>query len=567
MNYLRLLVFLVSSFCVAQTLPCPAPATLLINMGTGLVTCTPVSVPTTANSFVSGYSSTTLRNNYTGFVGFKFTVGTNPISVNMLGRMVANGNNQFHIVKLVNASTGMDVPNGAVSINTIGATPLQFKYAPLSTPITLQANTSYYVVSQEVYGGDMWFEAGPITTTNDAIVNSAIFYTGGWSWSTYGNANTSYGPPNFQYTLSTAPTPTPVGKSYADPKTVLVLWQANTGLEPGTGTTNSSEWVAKYYAARRNIPTNNLLQISTNVFIQGGYPGCLPGGNCDVPGSENLTTPDCNTLILAPVKAALIANPAIKYVVPVYGVPVTCYDPTSTDPNRDYSLDNMIAGILITGPNPYYNADPLSTPVHIDAMTARIMLVSRLDGSTALQAAGLVDKAIAGETTGVHGVGYFDYQGLGTASLGGVDVSMKNAYDLCSKISSLTCVLNNQLNGVGMIKSAPNTAWAWGWYDLSAANASAYTFVPGAVGAQLNSATAWHIRTPYPGAYVYYWLNQGIAATWGAVSEPYANWYALGDNLLNHLWHGYTFGEAAYISDPTLNWKMVFVGDPLYKPF
>jgi len=58
----------------------------------------------------------------------------------------------------------------------------------------------------------------------------------------------------------------------------------------------------------------------------------------------------------------------------------------------------------------------------------------------------------------------------------------------------------------------------------------------------------------------------GITATWGAVSEPFAQHYARGDNLLSHLWRGYTFGEAAYISAPVLNWMMVFVGDPLYRP-
>jgi uncharacterized protein (TIGR03790 family) len=106
----------------------------------------------------------------------------------------------------------------------------------------------------------------------------------------------------------------------------------------------------------------------------------------------------------------------------------------------------------------------------------------------------------------------------------------------------------------------------WGWYALDAANASAYTFVPGAVGAQLTSNTAYTVRRPTPGAYVDLWLVAGITATWGAVSEPFAQYYARGDNLLSHLWRGYTFGEAAYISSPVLNWMMVFVGDPLYRP-
>jgi hypothetical protein len=32
------------------------------------------------------------------------------------------------------------------------------------------------------------------------------------------------------------------------------------------------------------------------------------------------------------------------------------------------------------------------------------------------------------------------------------------------------------------------------------------------------------------------------------------------------LWKGASFGDAAYLACPSLAWKMMFVGDPLYKP-
>jgi uncharacterized protein (TIGR03790 family) len=116
-----------------------------------------------------------------------------------------------------------------------------------------------------------------------------------------------------------------------------------------------------------------------------------------------------------------------------------------------------------------------------------------------------------------------------------------------------------------MIQNAPNATWVWGWYDLGASNALAYVFAPGAVGAQLTSNTANTVRSPSTGAYVAAWLANGITATWGAVNEPGLYGYALGDNLFSHLWNGYPFGEAAYISAPDLT-KMVFVGDPMYLP-
>jgi uncharacterized protein (TIGR03437 family) len=61
-------------------------------------------------------------------------------------------------------------------------------------------------------------------------------------------------------------------------------------------------------------------------------------------------------------------------------------------------------------------------------------------------------------------------------------------------------------------------------------------------------------------------LEQGVTATWGAVTEPYANFYAAGGNVLDHLWSGYNFGESFYIAQNTVNWVMTAVGDPLYAP-
>ena len=119
--------------------------------------------------------------------------------------------------------------------------------------------------------------------------------------------------------------------------------------------------------------------------------------------------------------------------------------------------------------------------------------------------------------------------------------------------------------------------WVWGWYGGAS---DAYRFVNGAVGAQLTSFTAITIRTPldanpalvsvetkrWGGNWVPRMLEQGVTATWGAVTEPYATFYAPGGNVFDHLWSGYNFGESFYIAQNTLNWVMTAVGDPLYAP-
>jgi len=126
----------------------------------------------------------------------KLTVGANPLTVSLLGRICVANNALTHTVKFVNASTGSDVSGASASVNMAGCTPGQFVYTSI-TPITLAAATSYYLVSQETQGGDQWCDQGAVSSTNVAAVNSAVYFYNG-TWYPIGSPNTSYVPPNFQ---------------------------------------------------------------------------------------------------------------------------------------------------------------------------------------------------------------------------------------------------------------------------------------------------------------------------------------------------------------------------------
>jgi hypothetical protein len=75
---------------------------------------------------------------------------------------------------------------------------------PAGGPITSQANTAYYVVSQETNGLDYWYDHRTLTTTTDAPVNNSVHLSSG-SWIALDGPNTSYVPPNFQYSLLGVP--------------------------------------------------------------------------------------------------------------------------------------------------------------------------------------------------------------------------------------------------------------------------------------------------------------------------------------------------------------------------
>ena len=134
-------------------------------------------------------------------MGFQFTVGGTALTVTELGRWVVSGNSGNHVVKLFNAD-GTAVPNGSVTVTTAGKPAGQFTYAALGSPVTLAAGTTYAVMSQEVSGGDYWYDYGntQITLTGDA----------GGAWAVYaynnppplygavGGSGRSYGPVNLK---------------------------------------------------------------------------------------------------------------------------------------------------------------------------------------------------------------------------------------------------------------------------------------------------------------------------------------------------------------------------------
>jgi hypothetical protein len=163
-----------------------------------------------ATGFVTGFAlnAPAQRNNFTGWIGMKFTVGANPLSVSTLGRVCLPGNTGAHTVKVVNASTGADVPNGSVVINMAGCTTGQIKYEPLANALALNQGSTYYLASQETSGGDKWYDVGQTTSTTAGVINSAVYSSNGSSWSPGGAANNTYGPTSFQYALA-APDPTP----------------------------------------------------------------------------------------------------------------------------------------------------------------------------------------------------------------------------------------------------------------------------------------------------------------------------------------------------------------------
>ena len=230
-----------------------------------------LAVVTPETTFVQDKTLGTIRNNLTGFVGMKFTVGTAPVTVTSLGRIYVNGNNGTHTVKLVNAATGVDIPGGSVSINMSTGTPSNgFKYAALAAPVILSANTAYYLASQETSGGDQWYDSNTVlTTTAIGVVNNAVSRPNN-TWVAAGGANNSFGPVDFKYASTTSPfSETYHLHAHGSPTLVLSLDKAppdTASLVGGTGNLKNLS-VGEY----------PILTFDTLTAIT-GKPGYIPAG-------------------------------------------------------------------------------------------------------------------------------------------------------------------------------------------------------------------------------------------------------------------------------------------------
>src|SRR5439155_22765947 len=99
--------------------------------------------PPGGTAVITGNLLGSIRNDFTGWLGTRLVIGPTPMTVSHLARLVAPGNSGVHIVKLVNAATGLDVPGGSASDSMAGNAPGAFAYGALASPITLAANSAY----------------------------------------------------------------------------------------------------------------------------------------------------------------------------------------------------------------------------------------------------------------------------------------------------------------------------------------------------------------------------------------------------------------------------------------
>jgi len=332
-----------------------------------------------------------------------------------------------------------------------------------------------------------------------------------------------------------------------------------------------SKQVASYYMAKRRIPASHLCKISVSSDAQ-------------------IKQAEYDTNVKRPVQKCLeqADKDKILYIVLSYGTPWLLEFPP---PQETYALDQFLADPwdeylperAANQPEvqPYFGKAQSEGDLYESYLpladyrqkpdARKIYSVWRLDAASPAVAKGLLDKALYAEAHGLQGNGCFDRRTDPTTSVpdwayGAGDWDIHQAAEFARR-AGFPVTEDGHSEEFGTAPAplrCDHAALYAGWYTLNHYN-DAFTWNPGAIGLHLDSASATNPRggTNWAAGAI----AHGITVTAGATTEPYLDNLPHPDQVLWYLFHGANVGDALLRSERLLKWRIINVGDPLYRPF
>ncbi len=352
-----------------------------------------------------------------------------------------------------------------------------------------------------------------------------------------------------------------------------------------------SKGLADYYAARRNIPAERVLAISS-------------------PVTEEITRAQYDDTIRSPIVSYLcqkdwmarepervrVGNRALDLLVAtrndiwaivlMRGVPLKIAPDPSDEGGMEYepelqtnaaAVDNELALLPVFGlpkggyvPNIFFD-DQASGIKRVGPELARNMvLVTRLDGPRPSDVRRMIDECLNAEKNRLAGLAVVDSRGITDVKDGYLsgDVWLRNARDSLVR-DGWDVKFDDKPELIPATDPCNHVALYVGWYHDAAIGpwvTPPNRFVPGAIAYHLHSFSASTVRSDTAN-WVGPLIAHGADATMGMVYEPYLALTPHEDIFVRRLLQGDYFAEAAYASERGLSWMLTVVGDPLYRPF
>jgi uncharacterized protein (TIGR03790 family) len=245
-----------------------------------------------------------------------------------------------------------------------------------------------------------------------------------------------------------------------------------------------------------------------------------------------------------------------------------------TPEHTDSAVDSELALLWQDNyPRAGWQPNPLGYPFIAAPIKPRILMVMRLDGPTPQIVRNIIADAVTTERNGLRGKVVVDSRGLAPRkpdgspdSFGEFDQRLRELADLVGRRRGIELVHDDKPD-VLPPDSLSDAALYCGWYSVDK-YVPAMKFVPGAVAFHVASYELVSLRDQTNNGWCRGLMNDGAAATLGAVSEPLLHSFPVPDDFFPLLMTGrLTLAEVYWRTCPLTSWKMCAIGDPLYTPY
>ena len=199
-----------------------------------------------------------------------------------------------------------------------------------------------------------------------------------------------------------------------------------------------------------------------------------------------------------------------------------------------------------------------------------VLMVSRLDGLNPGMVVSILADTFATEQKGLKGCAHFKAyrSNAQVPSSKGHNFYTQSILKTAQKIREtdrLPVILDQGETKVQSDNRLP-TALYCGWYNLES-DMSFVNWARGAVGYHI-AAIEYSILSKTNSRMWTSMIKKGVAATIGSMEEPYIEAFPVPSIFFFYLVEGkLSLSESYLISLPYLSWKIVLIGDPLYRPF
>jgi len=319
--------------------------------------------------------------------------------------------------------------------------------------------------------------------------------------------------------------------------------------------------LAEFYAAQRKVPAGRIVEL-------------------DLPPGEQISA-DAYDTVVAPTLRELLQKEKlvgrVTCLVTFYGMPLKVAGRTNAQTpqaGEDAAFDSELALLRWEGyPRRAWVSNPLKydTPPALREKLKGVLMTMRLDAPKPEIVRAMITASLKAEAEGLKGKVVVDAGGhlaldAKNPAYGAFDRTLVELANIVRTKTTLPLVFDDRRE-VLPPGAALDVACYCGWYSVQKYVPSC-AFATGAVGYHIASFELQTLRPGDPPLWVKGLLGDGIAATLGAVNEPFLSAFPRPDEFFPLLFTGkLTLAEVYWRTNPMASWRIAMIGDPLYTPF